>query len=103
MTGYAPLYDNNNQIIGIYFVGVPIESVNSILDEGVALTIKSVVVFSIVLLSLAFVITLFLSNGITKPIQRITKAAQQIADGNFDVELSVRSKMRWGVLPKPLT
>jgi methyl-accepting chemotaxis protein len=100
MTGYAPLYDNNNQIIGIYFVGVPIESVNSILDEGVALTIRSVVVFSIVLLSLAFVITLFLSNGITKSIQRITKAAQQIADGNFDVELSVRSKDEVGRLAK---
>ena len=32
MTGYAPIYDSNKQIIGIYFVGVPIESVNSILN-----------------------------------------------------------------------
>lgn len=100
MTGYSPLYDNNNQIIGIYFVGVPIESVNNILDEGTISTAKSVVISTVILLLLAFVITLFISNGIAKPIQKVTEAAQQIADGNFDVEFSVKSKDEVGRLAK---
>ena len=100
MTGYAPLYDGNNQIIGIYFVGVPIETVNKMLDEGVASTVRSVAILTVVMLLFAFVITLIISNGIAKPIHNITEAAQQIADGNFDVTLSVQSKDEVGHLAK---
>ncbi|HCT64184.1 MAG TPA: methyl-accepting chemotaxis protein [Lachnospiraceae bacterium] len=100
MTGYTPLYDNNNQIIGIYFVGVPMESINNILDEGTISTVKSVVILTVILLLLAFVITLFISTGIAKPIQKVTEAAQQIAEGNFDVEFSVQSKDEVGRLAK---
>jgi Signal transduction histidine kinase involved in nitrogen fixation and metabolism regulation len=100
MTGYTPLYDNNNQIIGIYFVGVPMESINNILDEGTISTVKSVVILTVILLLLAFVITLFISTGIAKPIQKVTEAAQQIAEGNFDVEFSVKSKDEVGRLAK---
>lgn len=100
MTRYAPLYDSSSQIIGIYFVGMPIESVNSILEEGIVATVRSVVILTVILLLFAAVVTFFISNGIAKPIQKITKAAQQIAEGNFDVELSVRSKDEVGRLAK---
>jgi methyl-accepting chemotaxis protein len=100
MTGYVPIYDSNKQIIGIYFVGVPIESVNSILNEGMVSTVRAVVLLTVFILIIAAIITYFVSNGIAKPIKKVTTVAQQIADGNFDVELSVNSKDEVGQLAK---
>lgn len=100
MTGYAPIYDSNKQIIGISFVGVPIESVNSILNEGMVSTVRAVVLLTVFILIIAAIITYFVSNGIAKPIKKVTTVAQQIADGNFDVELSVNSKDEVGQLAK---
>lgn len=98
MTGYNPIYDSNKQIIGIYFVGVPIETVNSILNEGIVSAVRTVVLLTVFILILAAVIIFFVSNSIAKPIKKVTVAAQQIADGNFDVELSVNSKDEVGQL-----
>lgn len=98
LTGYSPIFDNNKETIGIYFVGVPIESVNNILNEGIADTIRSVVIVTAIILLVAAAVTFIISNGITKPIQKVTKAAQQIADGDFNVELSVHSKDEVGQL-----
>jgi methyl-accepting chemotaxis protein len=98
ITGYTPIFDNNKEIIGIYFVGVPIESVNNILSKGVASTIRSVVIMTVIILLIVAAITFIISNGITKPIKKVTQAAQQIADGDFNVELSVDSKDEVGQL-----
>ena len=98
MTIYTPIFDSDNQIIGISFVGVPIESVNRILDQETALSIKSVIVTMIIVLVLAAVTTFFVSNRIARPIQKITVAAQEIAAGKFDVTLSVKSKDEIGQL-----
>lgn len=43
-------------------------------------------------------ITYFVSSSIVKPIKKITVAAQQIADGQFDIELSVNSRDEVGQL-----
>lgn len=43
-------------------------------------------------------ITFFVSSSIAKPIRKITSVAQQIAQGNFDVSLSVNSKDEIGQL-----
>lgn len=98
MTIYTPIFDSDNQIIGISFVGVPIESVNRILDQETALSIKSVIVTMTIVLVLAAVTTFFVSNRIARPIQKITVAAQEIAAGKFDVTLSVKSKDEIGQL-----
>lgn len=99
-TVYAPIYDSNKQIIGIYFVGIPIESVNNILNEGIASTVRTVVLLTIFILLVTAIITFFVSTGIVKPIKKVTEAAQQIADGHFDIELSIRSKDEVGQLAK---
>lgn len=98
MTEYVPILDNNNQVIGLYFVGVPIESVETILAQGEQTTMKSVLLFVPIVLLIAVAITIFISGKIAKPIEKVTQAAQQIADGNFDVELSVDGKDEVGQL-----
>ncbi|MDD3393623.1 MAG: methyl-accepting chemotaxis protein [Anaerotignum sp.] len=98
MTNYCPIMDGNNQIIGAYFVGVPVEAVHSIFNQGLVSTIRKVVILTLIVLLGIAIITLFISNGITKPIKKLTSAAQQIANGNFNVALSVDSKDEIGEL-----
>lgn len=100
MASYRPIYDGNKQIIGVYFVGMPIEDVQSILNKGLLSTIKIVVTMATIVLMIVVVITFFVSKGIAKPLQKVTAAAQQIAEGNFNVALSVNSKDEIGQLAK---
>lgn len=98
ITRYEPILDSSKQIIGIYFVGLPIEDITSILEEGKASTLKSVGVLSVVTLLVAIAASYFAATSITKPIRKITDAADEIAEGNFDVELNVKSKDEVGHL-----
>ncbi|MDD4843890.1 MAG: methyl-accepting chemotaxis protein [Anaerotignum sp.] len=99
-TNYCPIYDANNQIIGAYFVGVPIEHLNGILNEGLFSTIRIVVILAAIVLLIVAAITYFISGGIAKPIKKVTTVAQQIAEGHFNVELSVHSNDEVGQLAK---
>jgi methyl-accepting chemotaxis protein len=100
ITRYAPIYNDSKQIIGIYFVGVPSATVNQILNDGISSTIKSVALLIIVVLIVAAFISILIALTIANPIKRMTKAAQQIADGQFDVKLTVKSRDEIGQLAK---
>lgn len=100
MTRYTPIFDKNNKIIGIYFVGVHIEEINDILDKEIDTTIKSVALLIAFILLIVAIIIYFVTSSIVKPIQNITKGAQQIANGDFNVNLSVSSKDEVGKLAK---
>ena len=98
MTCYTPVYDDDGQIIGVYFVGVPIETVKEILSDGIESSVRYVVIITVLILLVAAIIIVLVSNRITRPIKKVTNAAQQIADGNFDVELKIKSKDEIGRL-----
>lgn len=100
MARYTPILDSSNQVIGIYFVGVPIETVQNILNKGIESTVKAVIALIAAVLLFAGIVTYFISAGIVKPIRKVTEAATQIADGNFDVVLSVNTKDEVGQLAK---
>lgn len=98
ITRYAPLFNKNKEVIGIYFVGVPIHTVSSIIQEGRASTIQSVALLSILVLVITAAIGYILAISIARPIKKITDAAQEIAEGNFDVQLSIQSQDEVGQL-----
>lgn len=100
MTKSVPIKNSMGQTIGAYFVGISMESVNEVTQQGIMSTLSSIAILTVLVLIIVVVITIFIGNGISKPIQKIAVAAQQIADGNFDVELSVKSKDEVGVLAK---
>ena len=97
VTGYEPILDGG-KVVGIYFVGVPMETIEAILADGRASTIGAVAVVALVVLAIAAVLTVLVSVSIARPLQQVTKAAQQIAEGDFEVELSVKSKDEVGRL-----
>lgn len=98
MTGYTPIYDAEKTIIGIFFVGVPMQSVNEIFHAGMDASIRQVALLSIPVLIINAVLIYLLSASIAKPIHSITQAAKKISEGHFDVELAVRSKDEVGQL-----
>lgn len=100
MTESVPLKNSSGQTIGAYFVGISMDSVNAILNQGISSTISSVAILIVLVLLIVAVITVFIGSGISKPIKKIADVAQRIADGDFDVELSVRSKDEVGTLAK---
>jgi len=98
MTGYSPIYDADQKVIGIYFVGVSMQSVNDIFHAGMDSSIRQVALLSIPVLIINAVLIYLLSTSIAKPIHSITEAAKKISEGHLDVELSIRSKDEVGQL-----
>ena len=56
------------------------------------------VAISIAAILIGALVTYFVSGGIASPIKKVTNVAQQIADGNFNVSLDVKSKDEVGRL-----
>ncbi|MGF7143893.1 methyl-accepting chemotaxis protein [Anaerotaenia torta] len=90
LVGYAPIEDSP------WIMAMTLEK-NEVLERTVALT-WMLVGLCLVMAVAGAVITYSISSAIAKPIKAITKAAQQIADGNFDIELFVKSKDELGRL-----
>jgi len=98
VTSYAPMFDKQGTLIGIYFVGVPMEEVNEIVQTGMSKTIRSSAALIFVMLLISALLSFVVSTGISRPIQRVTGVAKEIASGNFDVHLFVKSKDEVGQL-----
>lgn len=98
ITEYEPMFNTDQEIIGVYFVGVPMAKVHSIVDEGMKDTIQSVALLIFAVLFIVCIASYFVASSIAKPIREVTVAAKEIANGNFDVELSVKSRDEVGQL-----
>ncbi|WP_206457786.1 methyl-accepting chemotaxis protein [Anaerovorax sp. IOR16] len=96
-------YNGINKIVGFapiegspWIVAVGVET-SEILKEINAIKFL-LIIFSFIAIIVGAVITYFVSDKITKPIKKVTVVAQEIANGNFDVELSINSKDEVGQL-----
>ncbi len=84
MTKYAPIFGDNNEVIGIYYVGKSVESILDIYNEGVLSTIKSVVIVIVIGLLISVAISYSLGASITKPIVALTIKKQSNLDFKFN-------------------
>ncbi len=75
-----------------------VESELAPVHEAVS-TIKTQLIYiSVFLILIATVVALLISFNITKPIKKISNAAREVADGNLDVRVKVKSKDEIGKL-----
>lgn len=97
------VYDGVDKIIAY----APVENTPWIIIMGLQIdeilgevsTVKSLLISLIAgAVVVGAIIIFFVSGAISKPIKKITKAAKQIADGDFNVELDVKSKDEVGQL-----
>lgn len=90
IAGYAPIQDTP----WIVIFGV---EKNDILSS-INLLVKTLAVISVAAILIGALITYFVSSSISMPIKKVTIAAQEIAQGKFDVMLSIKSKDEVGQL-----
>lgn len=75
-------------------VAVPISEVN----ETWYMLVIQVIVIGVVLIEVFVVISIFFSRRITKQLFKLTKAANEINEGNYDIKLDYNGKDEIGVL-----
>ncbi len=66
--------------------------------QGVRFLEKILIAVCVVAIAAGVVITYIVSSKVAKPVKKVTQAARQIAEGNFDVQLSVKSRDEVGQL-----
>ncbi|MGF7143911.1 methyl-accepting chemotaxis protein [Anaerotaenia torta] len=66
--------------------------------QGVRFLEKILIAICVAAIAAGVVITYIVSSKVAKPVKKVTQAARQIAEGNFDVQLSVKSRDEVGQL-----
>lgn len=90
VTKYMPMFNESKEIIGIYFVGIPIDNVNVTIEKGRNATILSVMSIAIFIVIIASVISYFIGNEITNPIIVLTEVIEKQARFDFRIDDQAR-------------
>lgn len=85
LSGYAPIRNSNDEVIGI--VGIDID-VETMIKQLADFTYK-VIYQSILFIMLCAVVIFIISNSFARRFQLINKAVDEIASGNCDIALAV--------------
>ncbi|PAU92601.1 hypothetical protein CK503_15875, partial [Aliifodinibius salipaludis] len=80
ITAYDPIINEENDIIGIYFVGIPMTDVNTIISESQALIWRNAGIFLLLVVLGGSYIAWIFSNSINKTLTRIIKQLSNGAD-----------------------
>ena len=94
IAAYEPIKDIKDEIIGILYVGI-------LEEKFIDMRKKTTAVFlgiTVVGMAIALIVSSFLANGILQPIRRLVLASQQLAKGNFEYEIELKSNDEIGEL-----
>ena len=81
---YVPIKDNNEKIIGMYFVGISYEEV---LNEVRELAIY-IIVISVIIITIGFAIAILTAKYITKDLEGVRNDINYFAKGDFSVKMN---------------
>lgn len=87
---YQPIKDSNGEIIGMWLVGPPIDTI----DETVSSLLVMLVVTIVIIGSIAVIFTILFTRSIVRPIQIVNGQLKEIAEGEGDLtkEITVKSQ-----------
>jgi methyl-accepting chemotaxis protein len=88
---YTPIRDAEGKVIAGLAADFNIEYVDQVRTQAIRSILPLLLVGYLLLLALMFGI----STWVTRPLKRLTAATEQIAAGNYDVELGEVVKTRW--------
>jgi signal transduction histidine kinase len=86
--------EQDGRLIGMVYLSQPLDDVNAVLAD---LRYRLIISMAVAAL-LSGLIGLILSQAITRPIRRLTRAASAVAGGNLEQEVPVRSRDELGKL-----
>lgn len=91
----APL-KQKEQLLGAVYVGQPLRDVTAVLAD----LRTRLLISALVAMALSALVGLLLARAIARPVRELTHAANQLARGNFDYPLDVRSTDELGELSR---
>lgn len=94
VTGYAPI-KNGNKVVGV--VGVDI-SLNDVMQEVYMFALRLFLIVVIFCILFGFVSVRLVNNYLGKPIVELTKAADLLAEGNVNINISIQRNDEIGQL-----
>ena len=97
-TAYWPIKDMEGETSGMWFIGVPLEDSNRVLNRSIYSTLAIIGLALPLVLGLSFL----LARAISKPLNMATRYASELAAGNLDGDLAVKSQDEVGVLADAL-
>jgi methyl-accepting chemotaxis protein len=95
VTYYTPLRNREGVAVGILFAGKPQDEMQAAVNRLIML-FAGISLVAVVLLILA--ISMFTSRTVSSPLRRLLDSAKQIAEGNLDTDLAIRSNNEIGEL-----
>ena len=79
MTGYAPILDNEGQVVGLLAADLNLKLIDQKLHDA----IKVIVVGGLITMLFVILSVYFIANKISKPVQKLKNAALAIAAGDY--------------------
>lgn len=95
----STIYDSNNNMLGYLLVNASLDPVGSTVD----ILKKQLVIVSILLLGISFILSYFISKQIAKPIDEITKSANRLAQGEYNIKFKGGNYLECNELADTLT
>ena len=94
ITSYEPIRDIQNEIIGILYVGILEEKFVDMQKRAMSIFLG----ITIGGMAIALIVSSFLANQILQPVKHLVFASQQLAKGNLEYEVKLKSKDEIGEL-----
>jgi len=94
ISAYEPIKDVNGKIIGILYVGILEEKFMDMQKRAIAIFLGIMLAGMV----MALVASSFLAKGVLQPIKHLVFASQQLAKGNLEYEVKLKSKDEIGEL-----
>lgn len=95
----STIYDSDNNLLGYLLVNARLDPVGSTVD----ILKKQLVLVSILLLAISFILSYFISKQIAKPIDEITKSANRLAQGEYNIKFEGGNYLECNELADTLT
>ncbi len=94
LSGYSPIYDLDQKVVGILYVGILEEKYNLIKRNATILSLMVIFITICVATALSF----YLIKSIMTPIRSLVEASSQMASGNYTEKIEVTSIDEMGYL-----
>lgn len=101
---YAPILDNNDNVIGMLYSGVDI---GSVLGKAQRIRTIAMTINAVLMIASVAVLVMYIKKRVSEPIAKVTAAAIEISEGHIrlgetDLDLMVNSRDEIGELAKAL-
>lgn len=87
LTAYDPLFDSQGNLIGILYVGIPIDEINQLARQLSRTLIFVLTTVFLILAALGIIAGWFISNRIASPVSRGVLLTQHVSEGNLNIEV----------------